>query len=73
LLGHTLVHCPKFLTAACGGVVFIPHVADKSSKSAKHHRLLLKKISNIFYNFKKTFIIKKNIISIIYTKKNKLN
>jgi hypothetical protein len=56
LLGHTLVHCPKSLTAACGGVVFIPHVADKSSKSAKHHRLLYKiKISNIFYNFKKMF------------------
>ncbi len=39
LLGHILIYCPKFPTAAFGGVVFIPRVADLPLRSTKYHRL----------------------------------
>ena len=38
-LGHAFAHCPKFPTAAGGGVVFIPRVVDTSLKSTMDHRL----------------------------------
>ena len=41
LLGHILIHCPKFPTAAVGGVVFIPRVVDLPLRSTKYHRLIL--------------------------------
>jgi len=34
-LGHACAHCPKFLTAAKGRVVFIPYAADSSLKSTR--------------------------------------
>ena len=39
LLGHTFVHCLKFLTAAYGWVVFIPNVVGKSINATKHYGL----------------------------------
>lgn len=41
-LGHAFAHCPKFPTAARGGVVFIPRVVDASLKSTRDHRLTTK-------------------------------